>query len=93
MTRMTQGDSTTMGRNDYTGLLYSQPSLMEGFARTLDVGGTFDEYNYSTSETEADLIALGSDWYAIGADLRLTISGLAARLKRQVSYGRRSDPC
>jgi hypothetical protein len=81
-----------MGRNDYTGLLYSQPSLMEGFARSLDIGGTFDEYNDSASESEADMIAMGSDWYAIGADLHHAISGLAVRLKNQVSHGGRPIP-
>jgi hypothetical protein len=77
-----------MGRNDYTGLLYSQPSLLEGFARVLDVGATFDEYNYSSSEAEADYLALTSDWYAVGADLYRAIACYTADVGRQVTEGK-----
>lgn len=68
-----------MSRNDYTGLLYAQPSFASGVARTLDIGGTFDDYNYSQSPEEADLVALGSDWYAIGADLLRVLTRYAAK--------------
>ncbi len=54
-----------MGRNDFTGLLYAHPSFTEGLGRTLDVGGTFDAYNDSDSDAEADRMALVSDWYAV----------------------------
>lgn len=63
-----------MGRNDYTGLLYARPSFIEGLARTLDIGGTFDEYNYAADYDEADAAALASDWYAVGADLYRAIN-------------------
>ena len=53
----------------YAELLYAEPSLWEGFARVLDVGGTFGAYNDADSEADADAIALASDWYAVGADL------------------------
>lgn len=70
-----------MGRNDYTGLLYSQPSLTEGLARVLDVGGTFDVYNYSTTPAEADQLAITSDWYSIGGDLYHSIVRFAGRAR------------
>jgi hypothetical protein len=76
-----------MSRNDYTGLLYSQPSFTAGLGRVLDVGGTFDAYNESASATEADQIALASDWYAVGADLYRAIIRFAARVDRPVSHG------
>jgi hypothetical protein len=57
-----------MGRTNYTGLLYSQPTILQGFARTLDIGGTFDSYNVSTTPAEADWMALASDWYAVSED-------------------------
>jgi hypothetical protein len=71
-----------MSRNDYTGLLYSQPSLSEGVARVLDVGGTYDTYNYAPTPEEADHLALASDWYAVGADLYRTILRFAGRHHR-----------
>ena len=54
---------------DYTGLLHAEPSVWEGFARLLDIDGNFDDFNDADSPSEADLIALASDWYAVGADL------------------------
>ena len=38
-------------------------------SRTLDIGGTFDVYNYSESEALADSNALSSDWHQVGADI------------------------
>jgi len=67
--RPTEEAIRAMNPIDYTGLLYAEPSIWEGFARLLDIDGNFDDFNYSDSESEADLIALGSDWYAVGADL------------------------
>jgi hypothetical protein len=81
-----------MSRNDYASLLYSQPSFTEGLARTFDVGGTFDDYNYSTSTAEADELAIASDWYAVGADLYHAISRYAARAWSQTPDGTRSFP-
>ena len=74
--------------NDYTGLLYSEPSFLEGFGRVLDIGGTFDEYNVSLSPEEADRIAIASDWHAVGADLYRSIRRFAAgRLGRESNSG------
>lgn len=78
-----------MGRNDYTGLLYAQPSFASGIARTLDVGGTFDDYNYSRSWVEADQIAQASDWYATGADLFHVVTRFAAKMAGRIPHGRR----
>ena len=66
---------------NYTELLYAEPSIWEGFARILDIAGDFDDYNYSESDLEADMIALASDWYAVGADLHRAIN----RFKDQVA--------
>ncbi|MGC8642073.1 MAG: hypothetical protein ACP5XB_19590 [Isosphaeraceae bacterium] len=75
--------------SDYTCLLFAKPSFSEGIARTLDVGGTFDEYNYSRTPAEADLIATGSDWYAVGADLLWAVNQYASRIGRGTDHGRR----
>ncbi len=80
-----------MGRIDYTGLLYAQPSAEVGVGRTLDIGCTFDTYNYSTSGAEADSVALASDWCAVGAGLRRSISCMAATAAGRLLHGRRSS--
>lgn len=48
--------------NKLTGFLYARPSLIEG--------NTLQVYNSSLSPEQADFLALSSDWYVIGDDLR-----------------------
>jgi hypothetical protein len=60
------GDAYTMNEN--FGLLSATPSFLEGVARTLDLGGTFTDYNTLADAGEADFLALRSDWQAIGED-------------------------
>jgi hypothetical protein len=81
-----------MGHNDYSGLLYSQPSYLEGFARVLDVGDTFGDYNYARSGAEADHLALVSDWYAVGADLYRAIGRFASRVGSKGFHGQDTGP-
>ncbi len=50
--------------------MFTRPSFLEGMARTLDIGNTMQEYNTSSSPEEADARAIGSDWEAVGSDLR-----------------------
>jgi hypothetical protein len=49
--------------------LFAVPTVLSGVARTLDLGGTFDSYNASTTELEADRKAIAVDWKAVGSDL------------------------
>lgn len=56
--------------NRLTGFLYARPSLVEGVARLIDFGNTLQVYNSSLSSEQADFLALASDWYVIGDDLR-----------------------
>ena len=58
---------------DYTTRLFATPSLLSGFARTLDIGGTFDRFNVSRDGREADATALRADMLAIFADLRAAV--------------------
>ncbi len=53
--------------------LFSNPSLIEGISRILDIGNTINIYNDSRTELEADLKALHRDWYIVGNDLRCSI--------------------
>lgn len=52
-----------------TFFLFSKPSFLEGLARNLDLGNTLSEYNESVTGEQADAIAIGNDWAAIGLDI------------------------
>lgn len=56
--------------NDTSEFLFARPSFWSGVARTLDLGGVFDDYNYSASAAEAEARAMRADWTAVGNDLR-----------------------
>ncbi len=51
-----------------TSFLFAQPSFASGIARGLDLYGSFDSYNTSTSEVDADRRAIANDWLAVGED-------------------------
>ena len=46
--------------------LFARPSALGGVARILDFGGTLNEYNTANSPEQADVLALWSDWLAVG---------------------------
>ncbi len=50
--------------------LYPMPSFIDGFARAIDLGGTLNRYNSSSSDAEADMKAIKSDWDNILFDLK-----------------------
>ena len=58
----------------YTDYLFARPSIWQGIGSIADVWGTRWPYNYSDSETEADLRALRCDWVTVGNDLRLAMA-------------------
>ncbi|MCW3098605.1 MAG: hypothetical protein JWL77_4223 [Chthonomonadaceae bacterium] len=51
-------------------ILFARPSFSEGLARIVDIGGTLNEYNSSSSNEEADYNALLADWQAVGDAIR-----------------------
>jgi len=51
--------------------LFATSSLFSGAARTLDLGGVYDEYNLSRTPAEADAAAIALDWLAVGDALRI----------------------
>ena len=87
-----------MSRFTYTELTFAKPSFWEGFARVLDLGGTFDRDDMPLSISEEndaallaayeDYLAQASDWYAVGADLHHAIMNGAARLR---DLGKQND--
>lgn len=52
-----------------TTFLSAEPNFWAGFARVLDIGGTWDFYNDSPTPAEADYKALFADWYIVGRDI------------------------
>ena len=50
-------------------LLFARPSALAGAASILDFGDTLTEYNTSTSDEQADYLAMRADWLAVGDDL------------------------
>jgi len=62
--------------------LYARPSFISGFARLIDLFGTFDEYNRSPNTVIADARALSSDWGIIGIDIAETMDNEIKKLKR-----------
>jgi hypothetical protein len=73
----------------FASLLYATPSFLSGMARTLDIGCTFDSYNTSGSAEEADRIAIASDWYAVGSDLRHVTNRYASQVGHKATNARR----
>jgi hypothetical protein len=69
-----------------TTFLFSTPSFASGVARLLDFNGTFDVYNRSRTEEEADAHAMLSDWLTVGNDLSNAIASFSQELR--VEQGR-----
>ena len=63
-------------------LARSMPSFSRGLARSVDVGNTITEYNFSKTGEKADFDALKSDWEAVGDDLRHSIQKYAKQRSR-----------
>ena len=64
-----------------TSFLFATPSFLEGFARTLDLGATLDEYNSSITSEQADFLAIKNDWKVIGNDIACAIEKEKSNLK------------
>jgi hypothetical protein len=64
----------------YVDFLFARPSAAAGLARFFDFGGSFDAYNVSASEAEADAKATYVDWVCVGDAVRSAV--LQAQLDR-----------
>ena len=63
-------NNLTMNTATLSTFLFARPSFVEGIARVLDMGDTLTEFNQSLHGSQADRIALASDWMAVGCDIR-----------------------
>ena len=59
-----------MGDSDF---LFVMPSFFNGVARSIDLFGTYSEYNFSASPEEADARAMHHDWQAVGKDMKAAV--------------------
>jgi hypothetical protein len=64
-----------------TTFLFANPSISSGVARLLDFSGTFDGYNISRSEEEADARALRCDWNVVGSCLSKAIATFSQEIR------------
>lgn len=62
-------------------ILYSSPSFFKGIARSGDLFGQLDEYNYSDTEAEADNKALAWDWYVVGSDISQSMDDINEQIE------------
>jgi hypothetical protein len=49
--------------------LFARPTFWSGMARVLDLSGSLNEYNYTSTPKVADFCAISSDWKAVGSDI------------------------
>jgi hypothetical protein len=59
--------------SDYSTILFTSPSFVEGVSRVIDLGNTLDQYNDCLSGPQEDAYALSADWQAVGNDLRQAV--------------------
>ncbi len=76
-------------RSDF---LFSTPTFASGAARVLDLFGTYDTYNFSSTDHEADFSALLSDWRIVGQDIFSAMSQLERSLPPE-SASRYNELC
>ena len=50
--------------------LFAMPSFLLGMGAVLDLGGTMEIFNTSSSPENADILAAVNDWSAVGNDIR-----------------------
>jgi hypothetical protein len=60
--------------------LFATPSLISGIGRTIDLWGSFGDFNDSPTSEVADERGLYSDWRMVGEDLAEAIDREGSRL-------------
>lgn len=53
--------------------LFPIPNFLNGFANIIDIGSTFNSYNFNKSPIIADYKAIFSDWIMVGNDIENSI--------------------
>ncbi len=58
-----------MSKKIKSDFLFAQPSFASGAARVFDLWGQFDDYNRSSTPSEADAKAIAAARFVIGQDI------------------------
>ena len=58
--------------------LFARPTFVSGMGAVIDLGGTMEMFNESSSPEEADFLALRNDWCVVGQDIRNAMSQFAS---------------
>ncbi len=69
-----------------TDFLFAAPSFLSGSARLFDLAGSYDAYNTSSSELEADQRALLADWRVVGQDIFDAIQTYSKSMSAEPSH-------
>jgi len=75
----------------FTDILSARPTLLEGAARLIDFDGTLDDIPGMPTGEDADRIALASDWYQVGRDMREAIEVEALRTRKAAEFVRQNS--
>jgi len=59
---------------NYSTYLMSKSSILTGVGNIFDFAGSYQEYNTSNTEVEADAKAAFLDWLAVGEDLKYALN-------------------
>lgn len=59
---------------NYSTYLVSKSSVLTGIGNIFDFTGSYQEYNKSNTEEEADAKAIFLDWLTVGDDLRFALN-------------------
>lgn len=54
--------------------LFAMPGFIAGMGAVIDLGGTMEIFNTSSSPENADILAAVNDWSAVGKDIRFAIA-------------------
>jgi hypothetical protein len=60
--------------DDLFSIVFPRPSFLKGAARVFDLGGVLTEFQLARTPAQSDLLALQSDWEAVGRDIRAGIA-------------------
>ena len=69
MNAIDQSHALSQHLSAYIARLFAAPSFFEGLSRLVDFPATFNIYNEDMTPEAADLLAMRSDWQAVGADI------------------------
>lgn len=74
--------------NLFSTRLFPKSSFITGIGSAFNLFGNYYNLNYSDSPGEADLLAMRSDWNAVGNDIRKSIEVFSNKINSDVKSAR-----